>query len=107
MIRARRGASLALFIACWSPAASSADCARESAILADEQSQLPRLDVASPADRPPYCITLETLMAFAARVKAHVARCPSSNYAPALADWDKMQAGYAKLFNRYRCRRTR
>ena len=66
-----------------------------------------RLDVASPADRPPYCITLETLMAFAARVKAHVARCPSSNYAPALADWDKMQAGYAKLFNRYRCRRTR
>lgn len=107
MIRARRGACLALFIACWSPAASSADCARESAILTDEQSQLPRLDVASPADRPPYCITLETLMAFAARVKAHVARCPSSNYAPALADWDKMQAGYAKLFNRYRCRRTR
>ena len=33
-----------------------------------------------PADRPPYCITLETLMAFAARVKAHVAHCPNSDY---------------------------
>ena len=30
---------------------------------------------ASPADRPPYCITLETVMAFAGRVKAHVAQC--------------------------------
>ena len=55
-----------MVIACWNPAASSADCARESAALADEQSELPRFDVAAPADRPPYCITLETLMAFAA-----------------------------------------
>jgi hypothetical protein len=63
--------------------------------------------VASPADRPPYCITLETLMAFAGRVKAHVAHCPSSNYAAALADWDKTRIDYAKLFSRYRCRRAR
>jgi len=46
-------------------------------------------------------------MAFAARVKAHVARCPSSNYASALADWNKIQTAYARLFNRYRCKRTR
>jgi len=106
-MRARKAVCLALVIACWNPTASFADCARESATLADEQSELPRFDVASPADRPPYCITLETLLAFAARVKAHVARCPSSNYASALADWDKMQTAYARLFNRYRCKRTR
>jgi hypothetical protein len=46
-------------------------------------------------------------MAFAARLKAHVARCPNSDYAAALADWDKMRTGYAKLFSRSRCKRTR
>ena len=49
---------------------------------------MPRLEVASPADRPPYCITLETIMAFAGRVKAHAARCPKSDHAPAVAEWD-------------------
>jgi hypothetical protein len=80
------------------------DCGRAGS---REQSELPRLDVASPADRPPYCITLATLMAFAGRVKAHVAHCPSSDYAVALADWDKTRIGYAKLFSRYRCKRAR
>ena len=72
-----------------------------------DQSELPRLEVASPADRPPYCITIETLMAFAGRVKAHVARCPRSDYAAAVAEWDKTRTDYAKLFGRYRCKRTR
>ena len=49
--------------------APAADCAAEAAMLAKEQSELPRLEVASPADRPPYCITLETVMAFAGRVR--------------------------------------
>jgi hypothetical protein len=105
---ARTAACLAgLVISCWPPVASAADCTIEAALLAKEQSELPRLDVASPADRPPYCITLETLMAFAGRVKAHVAHCPSSNYAATLADWAKTRIDYAKLFSRYRCRRAR
>jgi hypothetical protein len=87
-------------------AAPAIDCTAEAAALARDQSELPRLEVASPADRPPYCITLETLMAFTGRVKAHVARCPRSDYAAAVADWDKMRSGYAKLFSRYRCKRT-
>jgi hypothetical protein len=105
---ARTGACLAgLVISCWAPAASAADCTVEAALLAKEQSELPRLDVASPAGRPPYCITLETLWAFAGRVKAHVAHCPNSDYAAAAADWDRMRGDHAKLFSRYRCKRTR
>ncbi|HEX2351700.1 MAG TPA: hypothetical protein VHJ16_02885 [Xanthobacteraceae bacterium] len=105
---ARTGACLAgLVISCWAPAASAADCTVEAVVLAKEQSELPRLDVASPADRPLYCITLETLMAFAGRVKAHVAHCPRSDYAAALANWDKTRIDYAKLFSRYRCKRAR
>ena len=105
---ARTGACLAgLVISCWAPVASAANCTVEAVLLAKEQSELPRLDVASPADRPPYCITLETLVAFARRVKAHVARCPNSGYAAAVADRDKPRTDYAKLFSRYRCKRTR
>jgi len=82
------------------------DCGTEASTLSKQQSELPRLDVASPADRPPYCITLETVMAFALRVKAHVARCPNSDYTTAVADWIKTQADYSKLFRRHRCKRT-
>ena len=58
----------------WAAAAAPAvDCAAEATVLVPEESELPRLEVASPADRPPYCITLETIMAFAGRVKAHAA----------------------------------
>jgi hypothetical protein len=96
-----------LIISCWTAPAPAADCPLEAALLAKEQSELPRLDVAAPADRPPYCITLETLMAFAGRVKAHVAHCPNSDHAAAAADWDRMRADHARLFSRYRCKRTR
>jgi hypothetical protein len=88
-------------------AAPAIHCATEAAALAREQSELPRLDVASPADRPPYCITLETIMAFAARVKTHAMRCPQSDHAPAAAEWDKTRSDYARLFSQYRCKRTR
>lgn len=71
-----------------------------------DQSELPRLDVASPRDRPPYCITLETIMAFAGRVKAHVAHCPSSDFAQAVTEWDKTRTESTRLFSQYRCKRT-
>jgi hypothetical protein len=87
-------------------AAPAPDCATEAATLDKEQSDLPKLEFASPADRPPYCITLETNMAFALRVKAHVAHCPQSDYAQKLAEWDKTRADYGKLFSQYRCKRT-
>ena len=96
----------AILVTVGSTAAGAADCATEAASLTTAQSELPRLEAASPADRPPYCITLETIMAFAGRVKAHVAHCPNSDYAAAVADWNKRRADYAKLFSRHRCRRT-
>jgi hypothetical protein len=88
------------------PAAPAPDCGAEAAALDKDEAELPKLEFASPADRPPYCITLETNIAFALRVKAHVARCPQSDYAAKLAEWDKTRAAYAKLFGQYRCRRT-
>jgi hypothetical protein len=87
-------------------AAPMTDCTSEAATLTRDQSELPRLEVASPRDRPPYCITLETIMSFAGRVKAHVAHCPSSDYAGAVSEWDKTRTDYSKLFNQYRCKRT-
>jgi hypothetical protein len=84
----------------------AADCASEAAVLAKEQTDLPRLEFSTPADKPPYCITLETLIAFAARVKAHAKHCPDSDYAQNLAEWEKSRANYSRLFSRYRCRRT-
>jgi hypothetical protein len=94
---------------CVAPSAGAApapDCTGEAAALTRDQSELPRLEVASPADRPPYCITLETIMAFAGRVKAHVAHCPSSDYSDAVSEWDKTRTDYSKLFSQYRCKRT-
>lgn len=84
----------------------AADCESEAAALGKEQTDLPRLEFATPADKPPYCITLETLMAFAARVKAHAAHCPNSDYAQKVTEWEKTRSNYSKLFSRYRCRRT-
>jgi hypothetical protein len=87
-------------------AAAAQDCTAEAQILSEAQSELPRLDVAAPRDKPPYCITLETIIAFARRVKAHVAQCPNSDFAPAVADWVKTQTDYSKLFTQHRCKRT-
>ena len=92
-----------------SPIADAApvrDCTTEAKALSKDQSELPKLDVASPQDRPPYCITLETIMAFAGRVKAHVAHCPTSDFATAAPEWAKAQANYSKLFSQRRCKRT-
>jgi hypothetical protein len=87
-------------------APAAADCTTEATALDKEQSDLPQIEFARPADRPPYCITLETLMAFAARVKTHVAHCPASDYAPRAVEWEKKRTNYGKLFSQYRCKRT-
>ena len=92
--------------ACGAGVTAGLDCMTEAALLSKEQLDLPRLEVASPKDKPPYCITLETVMAFAGRVKAHVAHCPASNYASAAGEWAQRQADYSKLFSRYRCKRS-
>src|SRR5262249_9345912 len=90
----RTGACRAGLVVCLCSAAAPAiDCATEAAVLARDQSELPRLEVASPNDRPPYCITFT--------------RCPNSGYAAAVADRDKPRTDYAKLLSRYRCKRTR
>src|SRR4051812_42537212 len=89
-----------------SAAPAPANCAAEAAALAKDESELPRLDVASPNDRPPYCITLETIMTFASRVKTHVGRCPASNFATSIAEWERMRTDYGKLFTQTRCKRT-
>jgi hypothetical protein len=106
----RSGVGVMVLIGLWSVPPSAAiaapDCAAEAAVLSKDQSELPRLEVASPADRPPYCITLETIMAFAGRIKAHVAHCPNSDYAAAITEWDKTRSDYSKLFNQHRCKRT-
>jgi len=108
----RNGVCLAALLVCLESAPQSAgaapasDCRAEAATLNREETELPRLEVTSPVDRPPYCITLETIMAFAGRVKAHVAHCPNSDYASAIADWDRTRTDYSKLFSQYKCKRT-
>src|ERR1700694_5878492 len=56
-------------------AAAASDCTTEAKVLSKEQSELPRLDVASPKDRPPYCLTLETILAVGGRGEGERARC--------------------------------
>ena len=87
-------------------AAPAASCDREAAALVKDEADLPNIKFVTPADRPPYCITLETIMAFAARLKAHVAHCSNSNYASAASNWEKTRTDYAKLFVQTRCKRT-
>jgi hypothetical protein len=87
-------------------AAPTADCATQAETLSREKTELPRVDVASPADRPPYCITLETVMAYASRLRAHVAACPHSAHAESIAEWERIRADYSKLFNQHRCKST-
>jgi hypothetical protein len=106
MLAATLAAASVLDLGGASAAPARPNCESEAATLAKEESELPRLEVASPEDRPPYCITLETIMAFATRLKAHVAHCPGSNFAPTAAEWDKTRADYSKLFTETRCKRT-
>jgi hypothetical protein len=107
LLASSAASAIVILCALSAAAAPAIDCSAEVATLTREECELPRIEVASPADRPPYCITLETIIAFANRVKVHAARCPQSDHAPALAEWDKKRAEYSKLFGQYRCKRTR
>lgn len=108
----RAASTLLMALACGAmPAASAAatpapDCKAEEAVLMKDESELPRLEVASPADRPITCITLETIIAFAGRLKTHVGRCPASGYATSAADWEKTRVDYGARFIQNRCKRT-
>jgi hypothetical protein len=105
----RAGLPSALLILCWSagPAAGAAPaCGAEEAALAKDETELPRLEVASPADRPITCITLETIIAFAGRLKTHVARCPASGYVSSAGVWEATRIDYVKRFADNRCKRT-
>jgi hypothetical protein len=109
-LRARAGSKLLIALA-WSAAlagsaATAADCKSEEATLMKDETELPRLEVASPADRPITCITLETNIAFAGRLKAHVAHCPASGYVGAASEWEKTRIDYAARFIQNRCKRT-
>jgi hypothetical protein len=86
--------------------AAAADCGSDEAALMKDEAELPRLEVASRADRPITCITLETIIAFATRLKGHVARCPASTYVPSAPDWEKTRIDYAARFAQIRCKRT-
>ena len=108
----RAGLTLLMAFACGAMPVASAttapapDCKVEEALLMKDESELPRLEVASPADRPITCITLETIIAFAGRLKYHVGRCPASSYTAAAADWEKTRVDYGARFIQKRCKRT-
>jgi len=88
------------------PAHAASDCTDEAAALVKEETDLPRLEVVSPRDPPPYCITLETIIAFSRRLAMHVEHCPGSAYASAAGGWSKTRTDYARLFARHGCRRA-
>jgi hypothetical protein len=88
------------------PPAVVANCATEAATLSRDESDLPRIEVTSPDNRPVLCITIETLMAFATRLRTHVARCPGSAHAASAVNWEKARVDHAKQFAQNRCRRT-
>jgi hypothetical protein len=109
-VRANAGLKLLLVLA-WGAAmpgsaAAAPDCKAEEAVLTKDETELPRLEVASPADRPITCITLETNIAFAARLKLHVAHCPASSFAPSAPEWERTRIDYAARFTQNRCKRT-
>jgi hypothetical protein len=102
-----RVAALVICVAGMAAAARAAtDCPGEAAALTRDEAELPRLAVAPPADLPITCITLETVIDFAKRVKGHLARCPNSSYSGDAATWEETRADYVKRFIRRRCRRT-
>jgi hypothetical protein len=87
-------------------AAPAPDCKSEETALAKDEADLPRLEVASPADRPITCITLETIIAFAGRLKTHVAHCPASGYVQSAGGWEMTRSDYVRRFADNKCKRT-
>jgi hypothetical protein len=88
------------------PAAAQTDCAAEAAKLRKAESELPRLEVAPPADRQIVCITLETNMLFARRLALHLQQCPRSPYAKSAGVWNRTGADFAAQFSDRGCKPT-
>ncbi len=86
--------------------AQSNDCSREAASIRKAETQLPRLEVAPPADQQIVCITLETNILFAKRLATHVAHCPRSPYARQAEDWQRTGEQYAAQFTERRCKQA-
>ena len=87
-------------------AQSSDDCGREAAAIRKAETQLPRLDVAPPDDKQIVCITLETNILFAQKLKAHLKQCPRSPYAKSAGDWSRLETSYTSRFRSRDCKPT-
>ena len=79
-------------------------CNDEAGSIQRAESQLPRLDVAPPADRQIVCITLETNIVFARRLATHIKNCPQSPYTRTAEVWQRTEAQYVSLFAERRCK---
>jgi hypothetical protein len=98
-------AALALTVPTTAPA-QLADCSSEAALIRRAEAELPRLDVAPPADRQIVCITLETNLLFAKRLSAHLAQCPRSPLAKSGGAWAKTGKDYTAQFSSRGCKQT-
>ena len=87
-------------------ATAQADCATEVTRMRRAESELPKLDVAPPDDKQIVCITLETNILFAQRLKAHLKQCPRSPYARSAGDWSRLETSYASRFRSRDCKPT-
>ena len=84
--------------------AQSSPCASEAAAISRAEAQLPRIEVAPPADQQIVCITLETNILFARRLAAHLAHCPRSPLARNADAWQRTGAQFMAQFNDRRCK---
>ena len=89
------------------PAAAQGEtCANEATRLRRAEAELPKLDVAPPDDKQIVCITLETNILFAQKLKAHLKQCPRSPYAKNAGDWSRLETSYASRFRSRDCKPT-
>ena len=85
-------------------ALAQGDCADEVTRLRRAEAELPKLEVAPPDDKQIVCITLETNILFAQRLKAHLKRCPRSAFARQADTWAKTETNYTDRFQRRDCK---
>ena len=99
--------AIALGLAAALPAqAQRVDCNADAARIRKAEGELPRLEVAPPADKQIVCITLETNILFARRLAAHVKQCPRSPHARGAEIWQRTGSSYAAQFSQRGCRPT-
>ena len=108
MTRFLLGATLVAVLSAVAPPAQAqrVDCNADAARIRKAESELPRLEVAPPADRQIVCITLETNILFARRLAAHVKQCPRSPHARGAETWERTGSSYAAQFRERGCKPT-